>query len=250
MNYQDIQKVNSEISTIDLKGKNYAMVPERVNAFRKLYPEGFIMTEIVSHDGTNVLMKACAGYYKENMEAVILGTGFAQEVKGKGLVNGTSYIENCETSAVGRALGMIGLGLNGGGICSAEELVNAITAQNQIKAENREPEKAFTPPRPIGEQAVVTTTDKVPSVSEIKQAKAEPNPVQVYLTKAMKELREERQITPKENNKLFADQLQVLIDKGLTPNKKTSEYTMEEAEALIDMMYHRFPIKSAELIEK
>ena len=66
----------------------------------------------------------------------------------------------------------------------------------------------------------------------------------------MKELREERQITPKENNKLFADQLQVLIDKGLTPNKKTSEYTMEEAEALIDMMYHRFPMKSAELIEK
>ena len=208
------------------------------------------MTEIISHDGTNVLMKACAGYYKENMEAVILGTGFAQEVRGKGLVNGTSYIENCETSAVGRALGMMGLGLNGGGICSAEELVNAITAQNQIKAENREPEKPFTPPETTSKQTVVTMTDKVPTVAEVKQTKVEPNPVQVYLTKAMKELREERQITPKENNKLCADQRQVLIDKGLTPNKKTSEYTMEEAETLIDMMYHRFPMKSAELIEK
>ena len=118
MNYQDISKVNSEINMIDLKGKNYAMVPERVTAFRKLFPEGFINTEIISHDGQTVLMQAKAGYY-ENGCPVILGTGFAQEVKGRGMVNGTSYIENCETSAVGRALGMIGLGLNGGGICSA-----------------------------------------------------------------------------------------------------------------------------------
>jgi hypothetical protein len=62
---------------------------------------------------------------------VILGTGLAQEVKGKGMVNSTSYIENCETSAVGRALGMLGLGINGGGICSAEELANAVLAQKQ-----------------------------------------------------------------------------------------------------------------------
>ena len=130
MNYQDIQKVNSEISMIDLKGKNYAMVPERVNAFRKLFPEGFINTEIVSHDGTVVLMQAKVGYYTEAGTPVILGTGFAQEVRGKGMVNGTSYIENCETSAVGRALGFLALGIDGGGICSAEELVNAVNNQN------------------------------------------------------------------------------------------------------------------------
>jgi hypothetical protein len=146
MNYQDIAKVNSEISMIDLKGKSYAMVPERVTAFRKLYPEGFIKTEIVSHDGQTVTMQATAGYYKDGAQ-VILATGFAQEVKGFGMVNKTSYIENCETSAVGRALGMIGLGINGGGICSAEELVNAVTAQNQMKEE----ERAFcNPPIPAG----------------------------------------------------------------------------------------------------
>ena len=54
MNYADISKVNGEINMIDLKGKNYAMVPERVTAFRKLFPDGFIKTEIISHDGTNV----------------------------------------------------------------------------------------------------------------------------------------------------------------------------------------------------
>ena len=144
MNYSDIQKVNSEITMIDLKGKNYAMVPERVTAFRKIFPDGFIKTEIISHDGMTVLMQAVVGYY-DNAVPVILATGFAQEVKGRGLVNGTSYIENCETSAVGRALGMIGLGINGGGICSAEELANAITAQNQMKEEEKHINDDFKP---------------------------------------------------------------------------------------------------------
>ena len=133
MTYGDIERVNSEINMIDMKGKDYAMVPERVTAFRKLYPEGFITTEIVAMEGPVVMMKAKVGYYSKEGAEVILGTGFAREERGKGLVNTTSHVENCETSAVGRALGFIGLGINGGGICSAEELANAVTAQKQIK---------------------------------------------------------------------------------------------------------------------
>lgn len=133
MTYGDIERVNGEINMIDMKGKDYAMVPERVTAFRKLYPEGFITTDIVAMEGPVVMMKAKVGYYREDGAEVILGTGFAREERGKGLVNTTSHIENCETSAVGRALGFIGLGINGGGICSAEELANAVTAQKQIQ---------------------------------------------------------------------------------------------------------------------
>lgn len=132
MKYDDIARVNSEINMINLKGKDYAMVPERVTAFRKLYPEGFITTEIISNDGTTVLMQAKVGYYRDDGTEVVLGTGFAQEVRGKGMVNSTSHIENCESSACGRALGFLGLGLNGGGICSAEELANAVVAQRQM----------------------------------------------------------------------------------------------------------------------
>ena len=135
MDYQDIARVNSEISMISLGKKDYAMVSERVTAFRKIWPEGFIKTEIISNDGTTVLMQARVGYYLEDHSEFVLATGYAQEVRGKGMVNGTSHIENCETGAVGRALGMIGLGLNGGGICSAEELVNAVIAQEQNKKE-------------------------------------------------------------------------------------------------------------------
>ena len=146
MDYKDIERVNSEISMIDLKGKNYAMVSERVTAFRKLYPEGFILTDITFDDGNMVTMQTKAGFYRENGTEVILATGIAHEVKGRGMVNGTSHYENCESSAVGRCLGFIGLGTNGGGICSAEELVNAITGQKQIeeeeKAETRKANKA------------------------------------------------------------------------------------------------------------
>ena len=146
MTYEDIERVNSQIEGIDLKGKNYAMVAERVTAFRKIYPEGFITTDIVFNDGTTVIMKATVGYYREDGSQVVLATDYAQEVRGKGLVNGTSHIENCSTGCTGRAIGKLGIGLNGGGICSAEELVNAITGQKQIeeeeKAETRKANKA------------------------------------------------------------------------------------------------------------
>ena len=147
------------------------MVPERVTAFRKLYPDGFITTDVISNDGTTVLMQSKAGYYNERGEAVILGTGFAQEVKGKGLVNGTSHIENCETSAVGRALGFLGLGINGGGICSAEELVNAITAQNQMNTEkDKKKEPVQAAPMAVVQNQEVKRPVKVTAVDPAEAA--------------------------------------------------------------------------------
>ena len=49
--FEQIQKVNEGLTGIDVKGKNYIMVPQRVKAFRMLYPEGFIRTDIISLDG-------------------------------------------------------------------------------------------------------------------------------------------------------------------------------------------------------
>ena len=170
MDYKDIDRVNSEIKMIDMKGKDYAMVPERVTAFRKLYPEGFITTEIVAMEGPVVLMKAKVGYYREDGSEAVLATGMAREERGKGMVNGTSHIENCETSAVGRALGMIGFGLKGGGICSAEELVNAINARAQMEEDFNhtkkeiEAKKLAELEKPIKKDAPadVIETDKLP----------------------------------------------------------------------------------------
>ena len=238
MNYQDIEKVNGEMKMLDLKGKKYAMVPERVTAFRKLYPDGFITTHVISHDNGVIFMQATVGYYTENLDRVILATGFAQEVKGFGMVNKTSYVENCETSAVGRALGMLGLGINdGGGICSAEELANAVTAQNQIKeAESHVNDY----PAPAG--GPVNFVEKVPPAQE-------PSPVLTYLATERENLRKERGITVQANNKLFTDQKAALVKMNMAPDKGLSEYTMDEAKALIDAMYKNFAPDGTEVIK-
>ena len=110
ISYQDICKANETLKFSDIKGKNYAEVPQRVKAFRMLYPQGFIITDMVSNDGGVCVFKATAGYYGENGEAYTLGTGTAYEKENSSYINKTSYIENCETSAVGRALGFLSIG--------------------------------------------------------------------------------------------------------------------------------------------
>ena len=127
LKYEDIEKVNSEMKTIDVKGKAYVEVNERIKAFRKLYPEGTISTSIVSNENGVCVFKAivCNG-------EVVLGVGHAYEKEGSTFINKTSYIENCETSAVGRALGMMGLGIDTS-IAPAEEVQNAIANQNKEK---------------------------------------------------------------------------------------------------------------------
>ena len=118
---EDLIKVNEKLDTIPVKGKQYAMVVERVKAFREICPNGTINTDIISMDNGIVTMKATVSD-GEN----VLGTGFAQEKET------SSYIENCETSAVGRALGFAGIGIDGS-MASAEEVANAIINQNGAK---------------------------------------------------------------------------------------------------------------------
>lgn len=119
MTYEDLKKVNEQIRTTDIKGKEYAEVPQRIKAFRMLHPEGYIKTEIVSLDGGVCVMRAEVG-----IDDILLGVGHAYEKEGSTFINRTSYIENCETSAVGRALGMAGIGIDTS-VASAEEVQNA-----------------------------------------------------------------------------------------------------------------------------
>jgi hypothetical protein len=134
--FKDIEKANSTIRTTNIKGKDYAEVNQRIKAFRMLYPDGYIRTEIIESDldAGLVMMQAVVGYYDENGIDRILGTGTSFEWKNdpKSMVNKTSFIENCETSAVGRALGMIGLGVDVA-IASAEEVKFAVQHQEEMK---------------------------------------------------------------------------------------------------------------------
>ena len=128
MDWQSLVKANAAIRTTNIKGKEYAEVNQRVKAFRTLYPEGFITTEILCREGGLCIIKATVGHYTDG-KSVILATGTAYEKEGSSQINRTSYIENCETSAVGRALGMAGFGIDTS-IASADEMNNALLQQD------------------------------------------------------------------------------------------------------------------------
>lgn len=168
MTYEDIRKANANLSTMDIKGKDYVLVNERIKAFRMLYPEGFITTEIVSNVDGVCVMRARVGYYA-NGGTVVLGTGTAYEREDSTYINKTSYIENCETSAVGRALGMLALGVDTS-VASAEEVQNAVN--NQPKAEikeTRQPE--LITPVTVQEITVLAEKAQVPISEVLKAAK-------------------------------------------------------------------------------
>ena len=97
-------------------------------------------------------------------------------------------------------------------------------------------------------QAVVSVAEKVPAIPKEK-IKAEKTPVQQFLITAMKGLREAREITPAQNNKLFNDQWKALIERKLVPDKSLEEYTMDEAEFLIDAMWKNFTPNGTKFIE-
>ena len=128
MKYLDIAIANEQIQTTDIKGREYAEVNQRIKAFRMVYPDGTITTELLSNENGVCIFRAVVS----NNEGKVIGTGTAYEKEDSSFINKTSYIENCETSAVGRALGMCGFGIDVS-VASAEEVQNAIN--NQVVTE-------------------------------------------------------------------------------------------------------------------
>ena len=136
MNWEDLQKANEMIKTISIEKKNrktgettvsdYAEVNQRIKAFRSVFPMGCITTEMIYREQGTVIFKA--SIMDENGK--LLGTGTAQEKEESSFINQTSYIENCETSAVGRALGICGFGVDRS-VASYEEVKNAMLNQSQ-----------------------------------------------------------------------------------------------------------------------
>jgi len=81
---------------------DYASVQERLRSCWQDCPRGRINTQIITDDGTRIVIKA--ELYADIADLMPTTTGFAEEVRGSSMVNKTSAIENCETSAIGRAL--------------------------------------------------------------------------------------------------------------------------------------------------
>ena len=116
---------------VEIHGSTYLTVARRVDDFRK--SEDFkgwsIETELVSVEDSMVVMKSTI----RDSDGKVAATGYAEEDRSFGKINKTSALENCETSAVGRALAFLGLG--GSEIASADEVAGAINQQKQMEAD-------------------------------------------------------------------------------------------------------------------
>tara|TARA_Y100000401_G_scaffold25751_1_gene18023 strand:+ start:10741 stop:11217 length:477 start_codon:yes stop_codon:yes gene_type:complete len=114
------------MKTIKIKGKDYIEVNERIKFFRENFPDYSLTSEVIEKTPESILIKATI----KTQDDVVVATGMAEEIKGTTYINETSYVENCETSAWGRALGNFGIGIDTS-VASADEVVNATNSQKQ-----------------------------------------------------------------------------------------------------------------------
>ena len=109
---------------------DYETVEERLVKFWKDHPDGQIHTKVLEHTSARFIVEA--SIYRTEADARPWTTGLAEEtVQGRG-VNATSALENCETSAIGRALANAGYATKGKR-ASREEMTK-VAAQSKVKA--------------------------------------------------------------------------------------------------------------------
>jgi len=120
--------MKTKLKTVNIKGKEYVEVNERVIYFRENFKDWALTTEILELDDTRCVMKA--SIFDKNDR--LIATGTAYEKESSSFINKTSFIENCETSAWGRALANLGIGIDNS-IASDLEVKNAIKNSNTKK---------------------------------------------------------------------------------------------------------------------
>ena len=142
---------------------NYVTVAERIAAFYQSYPTGRICTQILEHNEESGFILMRAEVFRSTDDAQPSATGHAFEVRGDGYVNRTSYIENAETSAVGRALALLGFEVRRG-IASREEMEKA--ARMPAERAARAPESTPPETKPAAKSAPPPAAAESPATEE------------------------------------------------------------------------------------
>lgn len=130
------------LKTVDIKGKAYVTVNERIKYFREHFMGYRLITDIVYHNQAEYLTwddngetkgawKSAEICFKAsilNEKGELVATGYAMEKADSSYINKTSFVENCETSAWGRALANFAIGVDTS-VASADEVANAVKNQ-------------------------------------------------------------------------------------------------------------------------
>lgn len=113
-----------KLKTVKIQNKDYVLVNDRLKYFRENFA-GYSLTSEITHINENgVIIRASI----KNDKGEEVASGYAHEKQGSSFINKTSFIENAETSAWGRALGNFGIGIDNS-VASADEVANAIKNQ-------------------------------------------------------------------------------------------------------------------------
>jgi hypothetical protein len=123
--------MNKQNGIVEIHGRQYETVALRVQKFRQAHPDHTLQTKVVRLDEEMVVIEAAI----LNEQGRLIANGHAQEFRQSSSINKTSYVENCETSAIGRALACFGLG--GTEFATADELHNAINNKKPPHAAER-----------------------------------------------------------------------------------------------------------------
>lgn len=158
--YEDIKRANDVCERRNIKGKDYIEVPQRIKAFRMVYPRGTIRTDMIYHENGMCVFRA--EVYDGDL---LLASGTSYEKLTTSGVNSTSYIENAETSAVGRALGMAGFGSDTS-LASYEEVANAILAQGVQPVTEEQPKPSA--PKQSAPKAAAAPAQSAPTEDKSK----------------------------------------------------------------------------------
>lgn len=242
--FEQIQKANDSVKPIVYKNTNantgevtereYVQVNQRVKAFRMVYPQGLISTEILKLDVDRgfVIIKA----HVFNEESVEIANAISQEYQMSSYINKTSYIENAETSAIGRALGFAGFGIDTS-IASYEEIVNA---QEHRDEEAKKPVKVVE--KAVGQEAPtpVVQPKNVQAPAQVPQARvAQQNRQSVSQPAPQTRLMTEKQldviITIKNRMGMYDSVLKDRV-KQLTGKDTIRQCTVKEASTIINWL--------------
>lgn len=161
------------MKTINIKGKEYVTVNERLKEFRNMFKDYSLTSEIIELGADFCTIKATI----TDDKGIVRATGFAREVVAKSPINKFAFVENCETSAMGRALGNFGIGIDDA-VCTADELIMKLS-QNLEENTKSEEVKDFE------KEAVKEKTAKTKALNKGEEPKPSDEPLEVRYNKAM-----------------------------------------------------------------
>ena len=127
---------------MNFHGKEYTEVKDRIVELLRRFPDAMIETQVIWNSADFTAVTIGATVYPDKAQEGYYFTGIAYEERGQG-VNSDAWVENCETSAIGRALANMNIGVNGTRP-SAEEM----------KKVQKKPAPDVAPPPHLSDQAL------------------------------------------------------------------------------------------------